>query len=289
MSQPPYFDFIDPKTGFISSDAVGEKGHELSAAYRAAVPFPHVVLDNAFPAALLRTVLRGFETPVESGLNAAYDRAQERFKTSYHPDTLEPDLRTIFYAFNSRPFIRLLQNITGIRGLIPDPYFLGAGLHEIKQGGHLSIHADFNHHQPMNLERRINVLIYLNEDWKEEYGGQLELWESDMSRKLVSVVPLFNRCVIFNTTSESRHGNPEFIDHPQGISRKSIALYYYTATWTGVKRSHTTQFKVRPGSHDRRDWKVLLREIKESITPPIVDRVAQSIRWRLEKRRVRQP
>ena len=285
MSTTPYFDLIDAKTGTIAPEAVGDRGKELAESYRTARPFPHVVLENAFPEALLRTLMKGFERPADSNLNETYDRAQERFKTSFHPDTLAAEQRAIFYAFNSRPFLRLMQNITGIKGLIPDPYFLGAGLHEIKQGGHLSIHADFNHHVPMNLERRINVLIYLNDDWKDEYGGQLELWTSDMSAKVVSLVPVFNRCVIFDTTSESQHGNPVAIDHPQGVSRKSIALYYYTATWSADRRSHTTQFKVRPGSSDKRDWKVMYDEFKKSITPPIVNHVRHAVRWRLEKRR----
>ena len=136
-------------------------------------------------------------------------------------------VRRLFYSFNSKPFIRVLENITNINGLIPDPYFLGAGFHEIGQGGHLSVHVDFNHHKVMNLERRINVLIYLNKDWDKTCGGQLELWNKDVSKSVKSVVPAFNRCVIFNTTDWSYHGNPEPVKHPAGVTRKSIALYYY--------------------------------------------------------------
>ncbi|WP_342747210.1 2OG-Fe(II) oxygenase [Sphingomonas guangdongensis] len=178
----------------------------------------------------------------------------------------------MFYSFNSRPFIKLIENITGIRGLIPDPYFSGAGFHEVKNGGHLSIHADFNHHKMMNVERRINVLIYLNKDWKPEYGGQIELWDTAMTRRAQSHDPIFNRCLIFNTTSDSMHGNPQVVNHPDGVSRKSIALYYYTATWDDLKRSHTTQFKVRPGTEDRTDWKIKLRELKSDLLPPFVIR-----------------
>lgn len=124
----------------------------------------------------------------------SFDRPQERLKSSFNPDYLESPLRSLFYSFNSKPFIRFLENLTGIKGLIPEPYFMGAGFHEIKNGGHLSVHADFNHHKPMDLERRINVLIYLDKDWKEEYGGQLELWDDDMKSCQQSVVSLFNRC-----------------------------------------------------------------------------------------------
>src|SRR3954451_19085559 len=106
--------------------------------------------------------------------------------------------------------------MTGIKGPIPDPYFLGGGLHEISEGGHLSMHADFNHHTPLNLERRINMLIYLNKDWKDEYGGQLELWDSEMTKKYHSIVPVFNRCVIFNST---RHRKACMATHSRFVIR----------------------------------------------------------------------
>ncbi|MEO1475298.1 MAG: 2OG-Fe(II) oxygenase [Pseudomonadota bacterium] len=181
-------------------------------------------------------------------------------------------MRGLFHTFNSLPFIQVLENISGIKGLIPDPYFKGGGFHEICTGGYLSIHADFNHHVQMDLERRINLLIYLNQDWDDAYGGQLELWDNDMSACVQSVTPVFNRAVMFNTTSFSNHGNPNPVSHPEGRSRKSIALYYYTATWDETKRSHTTQFRARPKSADKTDWKVRAREVYADFTPPILRR-----------------
>jgi hypothetical protein len=86
------------------------------------------------------------------------------------------------------------------------------------------------------------------------------------------LAPEFNRCVIFNTTSESWHGNPEPVNHPAGVTRKSIALYYYTSTWSDVKRDHTTQFKVRPGSEDKRDWRVARNELIADLLPPLLYR-----------------
>jgi Rps23 Pro-64 3,4-dihydroxylase Tpa1-like proline 4-hydroxylase len=201
-----------------------------------------------------------------------FNRDQERLKTQYNPDTLSPDLRKLFYAFNSRPFLRVIENITGIKGLIPDPYFLGAGFHEIAQGGYLGMHADFNHHKPMNLERRINILIYLNKGWTEDYGGQLEFWDDDMKKCEVSIVPTFNRAAMFSTTSRSWHGNPQPVNHPAGVTRKSIALYYYTSTWSDAHRDHSTQFRVRQGSHDKVDWPVWRRELINDLVPPLLRR-----------------
>ncbi|TDV27869.1 Rps23 Pro-64 3,4-dihydroxylase Tpa1-like proline 4-hydroxylase [Paraburkholderia caballeronis] len=279
-----YLDAMDAKTAFISPEAARGKGAELQAAYVDASPFPHVVIDDFLPPELADRILGHFASSRGGGdLNMSYDRAQERFKSSYHPDTLAPELRAIFYAFNSRPFLQIVENLTGIKGLIPDPYFFGGGLHEIRQGGHLSIHADFNHHMPLDLERRINLLIYLNKDWKDEYGGQLELWDTAMTKRHHSIVPAFNRCVIFNTTSKSMHGNPQPVSHPGNVSRKSVALYYYTATWDGSKRSHTTQFKVRPNSGDEQDWTIRLREWRQDLLPPVVNRQMGNIVRRFRK------
>lgn len=262
-----YLATMDQSSDFMPATADQALGKELTQAYQAASPFPHIVIDDFLPPLLLDKVLTHFDAVSRSDDDMTFDRPQERFKTSYQPDALSDELRQLFYLFNSRPFIRLVQNITGIKGLIPDPYFLGAGIHEIKQGGHLSVHADFKHHLPMNLERRINVLIYLNKDWKHEHGGSLELWDDKMIRCEHDIVPVFNRCVIFNTTSNSQHGNPRPVDHPQGISRKSIALYHYRSTWDGTRRSHSTQFQVRPSCADRHDWRVKLRGVKDELLP----------------------
>jgi Rps23 Pro-64 3,4-dihydroxylase Tpa1-like proline 4-hydroxylase len=262
---------MDAKTGFIPVDSVRTKGKDLADGYNAAAPFPHIVIDDFLPPKVLEACLAEFPTEV-AGEADRFDRDQERFKAQYSPEILTPRMRALFYAFNSWPFIKVLENITGIKGLTPDPYFLGAGFHEIGQGGHLSIHADFNHHKPMDLERRINVLIYLNKDWRAEYGGELELWDTEMKGKVVSAVPIFNRCVIFNTNSDSYHGNPGVISHPKNVTRKSIALYYYTSTWDRGKREHTTQFRVRPGAEDKVDWKVGLRELVADLTPPLIYR-----------------
>lgn len=267
-----YVSLMDGKTGFMKPMTEQALGKELNTQYNAASPFPHIVIDDFLPESLLETVVRECEGLEVNEDAATFDRAQERFKTSYHPDTLSDDVRRLFYSFNSRPFIKLMENITGIKGLIPDPYFLGAGIHEIKQGGHLSVHADFNHHKMMNLERRINVLIYLNKDWKAEYGGTLELWDREMTTREQDIAPLFNRCVIFNTTSDSQHGNPAPIAHPQGTTRKSIALYYYTSTWDDTKRAKTTQFQVRPNSGDRTDWKTKATEFTDEFFPPVLGR-----------------
>jgi hypothetical protein len=127
----------------------------------------------------------------------------------------------------------------------------------------------------MDLERRVNVLIYLNDDWKDDYGGQLELWNEDMTEKRQSILPLAGRCVMFSTTGSSFHGNPNPIAHPDGKTRRSIALYYYTATWDETKTGRTTDFRRRPGSTDKTDWRVKTDELIAAFLPPVLAKPAR--------------
>ena len=101
-------------------------------------------------------------------------------------------------------------------------------MHEIKSGGLLKVHTDFSKHPTNNFDRRVNVLIYLNSDWKEEYGGHIEFWDSKMKMAVNKILPIFNRVVIFSTTDYSNHGHPEPLSCPVNLSRKSLALYYFS-------------------------------------------------------------
>ena len=261
---------LDPDTFLIATDDARSIGKSLSDDYNSKQPFPYGCYDNFLDSSILDSVLEDLNalpTP-----EVSFDRAQERFKHSYSPERLPVHTRRLLYALNSQPVISFLESLTGIKGLIPDPYFMGGGIHVVSNGGHLDIHADFNHHVIMNLERRINVLIYLNKDWKEEYGGSFEIWNDNMSERVESFEPVFNRMCCFNTGSRSWHGNPEPVNHPDGKPRQSIALYYYTATWSDTHKPHTTQFKPRPNSKDKPDRLVSRQEFVRDLLPPLLYR-----------------
>ena len=261
---------IDSTSLLTDIESARSVAKSLSQSYREAEPYPHICIDNFFPEDAAERVLIDLQSLPEK--ETAFARDQENKKVSYIPERLPDYTKNLFYALNSRPFILFLEDLTGIEGLIPDPFFYGAGIHEVANGGHLDIHADFNLHSKMKVERRLNVLIYLNKGWQEEWGGSFEIWDREMKAKEKSFVPIFNRMVTFTTTSDSFHGNPSVVNNPEGRSRFSIALYYYTATWDDTRKSHSTLFKPRPNTTDKRDYTERRREMLKEITPPMLFR-----------------
>ncbi|TZG29068.1 2OG-Fe(II) oxygenase [Sphingomonas montanisoli] len=231
-------------------------GTALAERYRTAEPFPHIVIDDFIDPAILRTVAAAYP---DRETRTAFDRDQERHKYQYAPEEIDDaGARNLLAQLNARPFLAFLEELTGIGGLVPDPYFTGGGLHETLAGGHLGVHADFNVHRIMRLERRLNLLIYLNDDWRPEWGGDLELWDKAMTGPVAHIAPVMGRAVVFNTALDSFHGHPSPLACPPDRSRRSIATYYYTAPEQGVAAlpSRTTNFRVRPGTEDRPDRRV---------------------------------
>lgn len=257
---------FDPETLSFPVEDARAAGKLAAAQYQGRTPYDHGCFDEILPPEILERVRAELRSLPEA--ETMFDRPQERLKTSYTPERLPSYTRNLFYALNSRPMLVFLEEMTGIEGLIPDPYFAGGGVHVVANGGHLDIHADFNHHGKLNLERRLNILIYLNNDWREEWGGSFEVWDRQMTAKAAGFVPLFNRMCCFSTGSDTFHGNPEPVNHPDGEPRMSLALYYYTATWDDSRKAHTTLFKPRPGTIDKADRQVARREFVKDILPP---------------------
>ena len=241
---------IDVSDGLSLDASVARKrGEELSASYCFAEPFPHVVIDNFLPENVARLALDHFpRQALES------DRVFEMGYAGHHkrqilPEQCDGPARELFHFFNSQPMLEFLEGLTTIQGLIPDPYFTGGGYHETAPGGKLGIHADFRVNEQLHLHRRLNVIVYLNQGWQKEWGGELELWDREMESKRREVAPAFNRCVIFNTDADSFHGHPDPLGAPEGIFRRSMALYYYTASRQVYKEVPTTSthYQARPG------------------------------------------
>ncbi|MEO0649111.1 MAG: 2OG-Fe(II) oxygenase [Planctomycetota bacterium] len=245
------------------------------AEYARADPFPHAVLDNFLPTWLLERIVGEFPTRHADGW-VQFDGAQERKLASTHESSFGPATQQLLINLNSAAFCEFLGELTGIPGLIPDPYFVGGGMHQIERGGFLKIHADFNRHQRLGLDRRLNLLLYLNDDWEESYGGHLELWKTDMSACAKRLLPSFNRCVIFSTTSDSFHGHPDPLKCPKGRYRRSIAAYYYTHGRPESETSevHDTLFQPRPSERLRHR----VRRACSMLLPPAMTLGAKRLR-----------
>src|SRR5207253_7961981 len=206
-------------------------------AYLNAEPFPHIMLDDLFEAEALDAVLRDFPAPADMQWMRFDNPLEKKLGYFYEHSSISPAVRSFLNDMNSFEMLLWLEALTGIDGLIPDPYFGGGGLHQIEPGGFLKVHADFNVHPKLKLDRRLNLLIYLNRDWREEWGGHLELWSRDRKKCVERILPVFNRTVVFSTTDTSFHGHPHPLASPPGVTRKSVSLYYYTAGRPADERS----------------------------------------------------
>lgn len=209
---------------------------ELAPAYETNTPFPHIVIDDFLPQTTLARLLQEYPSDQNSSVwNDASHRdknngqyVQQLKRNVRDVLRMPPSYRQLFWELNSHGFLAFLSRLSGISNLIPDPNLRGAGIHQISRGGFLKVHTDFTTHRDFGLDRRLNVLIYLNEQWPEAYGGHLELWGTDMQGPPTRVLPTLNRCVVFSTTDISLHGHPRPLECPEGVYRRSLALYYYT-------------------------------------------------------------
>ena len=198
--------------------------------YLTAKPFPNIALNNFFNNDFLNTILNEFPDLSKLHGSQNYNVKNEIKLSNKNYDKFPTTIKSFIDFLNSDTFLSFLQNITSIEEkLISDPQLEGGGLHEIKSGGVLKVHTDFNRHPTLDLDRRVNVLIYLNKNWKDSYGGCLELWNKNMSMCEKKISPTFNTMVIFSTTDFSNHGHPEPLSCPKDISRKSLALYYFSS------------------------------------------------------------
>ncbi|HMQ06052.1 MAG TPA: 2OG-Fe(II) oxygenase, partial [Saprospiraceae bacterium] len=193
-----------------SSKSLKEWGNFYREKYLTNPPFPNIAIDQFFNPRILEKILEEFPDLNKDKGDIHYINPNENKLASSGEGRFGPYTRNFLHFLNSEPFLEFLQELSGIQEtLIPDPYFIGGGCHQIKPGGFLKLHVDFHKHKTMNLDRRLNVLVYLNKDWKEEYGGHFELWEKDKSKSVVRILPVFNRMAIFSTTGFSWHGHPD--------------------------------------------------------------------------------
>lgn len=266
----------------VPMDELLSYGRGAHAAYAAATPYPYICLDHFIDAGVVRRVAAEFPELGEKGDIRFRDPNQVKLASRGASRFGAETLRLVQFL-NSGPFLEYLGALTGIEGLVADPHFAGGGLHEIRRGGFLKIHADFSRHPDLPLDRRINLLLYLNEGWEEDYGGHFELWNREMTQCVTRFLPVFNRVVIFNTTEYSYHGHPDPLTCPETRSRRSLALYYYTHDRPGGEARSgnriTTTFKARDKDGAKmRNYNKVKDMVSRLIPASILKRLYRKIR-----------
>jgi hypothetical protein len=195
-------------------------------------PFYHHIINNFFDLKTARKISQEFPD-YHSNAWFCYNNPLENKKSSNNWYYFGPETYKILSYLNSREFIEQLKKITGIPKLYPDIGLHGGGLHIHGKGGKLNVHLDYSIHPKLKLQRKLNLIIYLTENWEYNWGGGLELWSHNVQtnrpdKKIVTVDNVFNRAVLFDTTQNSWHGFPEPLQCPDNTYRKSLAVYYLT-------------------------------------------------------------
>ncbi len=251
----------------ILNEDILSRASELRARFLGAEPFPHIVLDDLFSPELLQIIWEDFGTIGPDVLTARRSEREVTFRS--RPDAELPASAQVYFdAANSARFLKFLTELTGISGLITDPFLQRGGLHESRDGGKFQLHVDFNKHPVTKLDNRLVLLTYLNRNWRDEFGGSLELWAGPKEGCVVRVSPEFGRSIILKHSDVSWHGHPTPIRTPDNRPRRSLAAYYYSNGLDdhAADARYKTQFMADP---DGTAWGRTKRAVKY-VTPPIL-------------------
>lgn len=223
---------------------------ELAAAFQGARPFRWMTIDGFLTDPWPQRLWSEFGEAVErSGKRGDMPKNHKHVLAKIgiaRREQMNESHRQFFDAIQAPRFMSLLEEITGIRPIVADPLLAGGGLHEIHQGGYLNVHTDFNFHPESKLHRRLNLLYYLNPFWEDAWEGKLELWPEDLSGPFASIAPVINRMVVFETSEHSFHGHPKPLQVPPGVTRRSMAVYYYSTWPEGLAQRVMTHYRLVP-------------------------------------------
>ena len=262
--------------------AVRDRADELSREFQAATPFRHVVIDEFLAPAFCRELMDAF--PAFDRERARNEMGEVGLKAEFpNLPQLGPAYARLDAMLRSREFLAFTSRITGIPDLVYDPAYLGGGTHENLSGQELDVHVDFNLHPATHFHRRLNAILFLNPEWCEQWGGALELhlnpWLPPEQDMVKTVLPLANRCVVFETTERSWHGFKKIVlpEEKKHLSRRSIAVYYYTSQRPKQETAppHATVYVQRPLPEYIRPGYTLRQEDVETLQSLMVRRDMQ--------------
>jgi len=222
-------------------------------------PFPHFVVDDFFEIDIAKDLENEFPS-FDDKVWHEYGNNVEVKKVCNNWNEFPKKTYEVFSYFNSIQFVEFLSNtLFKKRKLYCDSGLNGGGWHIHSRGGKLNTHLDYSLHPKLSLERKLNIIVYLNSEWESKWGGHLGLWDNqsaDAPGKLIKEIePKFNRAVIFDTTMNSWHGLPNPLECPENQFRKSLAIYYLTEPSVNVNERGKALFS--PTEKQQNDIEVL--------------------------------
>lgn len=257
--------------------------------YAVAQPFPHAVFHGLFDDEILRACATEYVATTE--MERQMISAAELKSAESRWERFGPTVHRVISELNSGFACEALEDLTGEAMLVSDPYLVGGGQHQIGRGGFLGVHTDFNVNERTGLFRRLNLLLYLNEGWDPRWEGSLELWDRDMTGPVTTVSPMLNTCVVFTTDNSSFHGHPKRLACPPGVTRKSIALYYYTVRRPDDQIDKPVDFRTTAHAAARGAYRAQLstapthaKYLLGALLPPGPLRAVRALRRRLRRR-----
>ncbi len=263
---------------YFDADTLLAYAHELRAAYLQATPYPHIVIDNLFPESVLIDVVRDFPS-VSEGIWKHFNDPRHVKRLSQGDAGLAPSIRHVLAQLRTSEFISFLEVLSGMEGLVSDPHT--GGCHETPPGGYLDVHVDASWNERLALYTGINVFLYLNRDWADEYGGHLELWDERGEECRTRILPIFNRMVIFTSGEKTYHGHPSPLSCPAGLGRKSLAANFCVSRHP----EHQTQFRRSAiyRANPERSRRVSIGLLAEMWMAPIVAETLRRARSKLRR------
>ena len=213
---------------------------KLAESHAAGSPVPYTIIDNFLPDELFNTLSFEVDFLQESDWTVFSNGTSYRKECRNFTST--PRIQSMAYSFQGSVFLNWIEKLTGIEKLVGDPHYRGGGITRVSSGNSLGLHNDFNWNEQLRLTRRVNIILYMNSEWDDSWGGELEFWDFDKTECLVKIAPKPNRLAIWNYDERLIHGHPNPLTCPESVARQNFIQFYYSSNATHETPPHRSQF-----------------------------------------------
>ena len=203
-------------------------------------PVPYTIIDDFFPEETFKSL--SFELDFLQPHSWTVFSNEKSYRHECRNLSLAPRLQSMAYSFQGSTFLNWIEKICGIEKLIADPHMRGGGICRVPSGSSLGLHNDFNWNEQLRLTRRVNLILYMNSEWDESWGGDLEFWNFDRTECVAKIAPKPNRLAFWNYDERHIHGHPHPLNTPEGVYRQNFIQFYYSSNATHETPPHRSQF-----------------------------------------------